>query len=104
MIKVILLIACLFANTAIAQVLVTLRQPPPNQLGATDIWNLTVTNQSPAEVELYLEGTVDEAQDGRIVEGTCGAFKLKANETKTSPRTTFRAAESTIGGTGNIRK
>jgi len=83
--KVLLLLLVLCSVQAHSQgkVKVKLIQPPPNLLGVKDIWNVTVQNLSREEAEINLEGTVDEAQDGRIVDGSCGYFKLKPNETKT---------------------
>jgi len=83
--KVLLLLLVLCSVQAHSQVRIRIKlmQPPPNQLGVKDIWNVTVQNISREEAEINLEGTVDEAQVGRIVDGSCGYFKFKPSETRT---------------------
>lgn len=78
----ILFVATQSAHAQEPKVRVKLVQPPPNRLAVKDLWNLTVTNASKSEIKITLEGTVDEAKDGRIVEGATGVFTLKANEAK----------------------
>lgn len=70
------------AGICYGQVQIKLKQPPMNQLGVKDMWNVTVRNISTKEVQLLLRGTADEAQDGRLVDGKTGMFTLKANETR----------------------
>lgn len=84
MVQILILLLFITAQIAQAQGLikVKLHKPPPNRLAVKDLWNLTLTNTSRSEIKITLEGTVDEAKDGRIVEGRTGAFTLKANETK----------------------
>ncbi len=67
----------------IGQVQIKLKQPPMNQLGVKDMWNLTLRNTSAKDVQLTLRGTADEAQEGRLVDGKTGLFTLKANESRT---------------------
>ncbi len=66
-----------FAFTKIhAQVVVILQQPPPNQLNISDLWKLTLNNTGSNSYRVYLEGTVDEEKDGRILEGKSQVFDL----------------------------
>ncbi|HEY3250870.1 MAG TPA: hypothetical protein VGK25_07100, partial [Ignavibacteria bacterium] len=58
------------------QVIVNLKVPPPNKLGVTDLWNLTLNNTTENTLRVYLEGTVDEATDGRILEARSKVFEL----------------------------
>jgi hypothetical protein len=81
MIKRILLpIFFCISEICLAQMGITLKQPPMNQLRVKDIWEITIINSSGKETELYLRGTVDELSEGQIVEGKTGLFRLKANE------------------------
>lgn len=59
-----------------AQVVVILQQPPPNQLNISDLWKLTLNNTGSNSFRVYLEGTVDEEKDGRILEGKSQVFDL----------------------------
>ncbi|MEI6090133.1 MAG: hypothetical protein WCR42_06760 [bacterium] len=80
-----LILLCLFWTGICfgqGQVTVHLKTPPPNQLGVKDLWNLTLTNTSGKEIKIYLEGTLDEVKESRIVDGRTGFFTLKAKETK----------------------
>src|SRR4030095_16953520 len=58
------------------QVSVILKVPPPNQLGVSELWNLTLNNTTRGTLRVYLEGTVDEASDGRILEAKSSTFDL----------------------------
>jgi hypothetical protein len=53
-----------------------------NRLDVKDLWNLTLRNPLPQDIRITVEGTVDEATEGRIVDGRSGSFVLKGNETK----------------------
>jgi len=61
---------------AAQHVSVNLKVPPPNQLGVADLWNLTLNNTTQNTLKVYLEGTVDEASDGRILEARSKEFDL----------------------------
>ena len=67
----------LFFITGIrAQVTISYIQPPPNQWRAEDMWNAMITNTSDEPQIVYLYGTLDEASDGRIAEGTSSSFTV----------------------------
>jgi hypothetical protein len=44
-------------------------QPPPNKLGAGDLWKLDITNSTRENIKIYLTGTASESQKGLIVTG-----------------------------------
>ncbi len=70
------------AALSFGQVQIKLKQPPMNQLGVKDMWNLTVRNTSAKDVQVILRGTADEVKEGRLVDGKTGLFTLKANESR----------------------
>lgn len=73
-----ILIVILFSLTNLhSQIQVLLQQPPPNQLNVTDLWKLTLNNTGKNTYKIYLQGTVDEASDGRIIEATSQSFDLE---------------------------
>lgn len=49
---------------------------PPNTLTSSTIWRLKLTNKTNTPVSISLEGYVDEATQGRIVEGNSNTFTL----------------------------
>jgi hypothetical protein len=57
-------------------VIVNYFQPPPNQWNAEDLWALTLTNTTAQTLSVYLHGTVQEAKDGLVFEGTSAQFEL----------------------------
>ncbi len=62
---------------AMAQfVQVQLFRPPPNQLRESDLWRVRLVNPSNETLQVYLEGTVDEAKDGRIAHARSTVFDL----------------------------
>lgn len=77
-IRIIMPILCLFTlmQAAAQQVIVNLKVPPPNQLGISDLWNLTLNNTTQGTLRIYLEGTVDESSDGRILEARSDIIEL----------------------------
>lgn len=56
---------------------IKLHQPPPNQLGVGDMWNLELTNTTDKDIKIYLTGTATEEKDGLIIEGKSKVFTLK---------------------------
>ncbi|RPI13560.1 MAG: hypothetical protein EHM58_18205 [Ignavibacteriae bacterium] len=54
-----------------------LHQPPPNKLGAGDLWKLDITNTANEDIAIYLTGTATEEKDGLIVEGKSKVFTIK---------------------------
>ncbi len=58
------------------QVQVRLQQPPPNQLRAADLWKLTLNNTTRTTYNIILEGTLDEAEAGRVATGNSGIISL----------------------------
>jgi hypothetical protein len=89
------LLPFLFSNLILvvniqAQVFVKLVQPPPNQLRATDIWNVTLINSGKSTLQVTLFGTLQEAGEGIMVEGNSklisllpGAKKITSDDVKT---------------------
>ena len=69
----------LFAANSYSQIIVNLQQPPPNQWHVEDMWQLTLTNTSQESCNVYLYGTVEEADAGLIFEGTSATFTLEPN-------------------------
>ncbi len=71
------LLIILAAASVNAQVLVKLSQPPPNQWNVEDLWQLTLTNTSQQDsYNVYLYGTVEEADAGIIFKATSADFEL----------------------------
>ena len=58
------------------RVQVRLQQPPPNQLRASDLWKLTLNNTTRTTYNIILEGTLDEAEAGRVATGNSGTISL----------------------------
>ena len=56
---------------------IKLKQPPPNQLGVGDMWNLELTNTNDKDIKIFLTGTATEEKDGLIIEGKSKVFTLK---------------------------
>jgi hypothetical protein len=56
---------------------IRLKQPPPQQLGVGDMWNLELNNTSGKDMKIYLTGTATEEKDGLIIEGKSKVFTLK---------------------------
>jgi hypothetical protein len=77
-IYVILILLILFFSfsKSSAQMSVILNQPPPNQLNIPDLWKLTLNNLSTTSYSVFLEATVDEATDGKILEARSKQFDL----------------------------
>ncbi|MBK8549527.1 MAG: hypothetical protein IPL53_00150 [Ignavibacteria bacterium] len=70
-----LVIAAGFTNLyAQNQVDIKLKQPPPNQMGVGDMWNLELNNTSGKDLKIYLTGTATEEKDGLIIEGKSKPF------------------------------
>jgi SdpC family antimicrobial peptide len=59
------------------KVRIRLSQPPPNQMGVGDMWNLELNNTTDKEINIYLTGTATEEKDGLIIEGKSKVFTLK---------------------------
>ena len=59
------------------QVRISLKQPPPNQLGVSEMWNLELNNTTGSDIKIYLTGTATEERDGLIIEGKTKLFTLK---------------------------
>jgi hypothetical protein len=59
------------------QVLISLKQPPPNKLGVGEMWNLELNNTTGSDIKIYLIGTAAEEKDGLIIEGKSKVFTLK---------------------------
>ncbi|MDP1623157.1 MAG: hypothetical protein Q8M08_12550 [Bacteroidales bacterium] len=50
--------------------------PPPNQWGVEDMWNLTLRNTTGSPLTVKLYGSVEEATDGLILDGTSATFDV----------------------------
>lgn len=71
-----LLLLLLLVNTSKSQVIVQLQQPPPDKLYEEDLWKLTLVNSSQTTLKIYLNGTVTEATDGKILDSKSTVFDL----------------------------
>jgi hypothetical protein len=56
---------------------IILKQPPPNQMGVGDLWNLELNNTTDKDMKIYLTGTATEEKDGLIIEGKSKVFTIK---------------------------
>ncbi|MBZ0202733.1 MAG: hypothetical protein K8I03_06930 [Ignavibacteria bacterium] len=76
---IIIFILCIAAVNLLAQnkVNIKIKQPPPNQMGVGDMWNITLTNTTKEDLKIYLTGTATEEKDGLIVEGKSKVFTVK---------------------------
>ncbi len=63
------------------EVIILLKQPPPNQLGIGDLWNLELNNTTDRDLKIYVKGTVTEENEGLIIEGKSKVFTVKAGKT-----------------------
>ncbi len=88
-----------------------LHQPPPNKLGASDLWKLDITNTTNADISIYITGTAIEEKDGLIVEGQSKVFTVKPGK-KTYGYNDFKSGnvswknktyEEAIIRTGNVK-
>jgi len=66
----------LLTGFSFAQVQVKLTQPPPNQLRTADIWKLTLVNLSKSTINVTLNGTLEEAGLGNMLEGNSRPISL----------------------------
>ena len=73
------LIILSFITSLNAQVTISFMQPPPNQWKFEDMWNVLITNATGEIQTVKLYGTLDEASQGRIAEGTSANFSLGPN-------------------------
>jgi hypothetical protein len=74
--SILLFLSLIGIKSVEAQVQVKLQQPPPNQLHATDIWNLTLTNTTGKTLTVIISGKLEEAGEGIVVDGTSKPFSL----------------------------
>lgn len=74
--SLLLLTYILFSVSCFPQVTVKLQQPPPNQLRASDIWKITLINSGKSAVELTLNGILEKAGEGVIIDGKSKQFTL----------------------------
>ena len=58
------------------QIQVTLSQPPPNQLRATDLWKAILVNTSQSTIRIKLSGTLAVKSEGIVVNGQSGIMSL----------------------------
>ncbi len=79
-----LIVAMILAGVGLQaqSVSVQLFQPPPNQLRASDLWRLNISNLGSEPVTLYLRGIVTEARDGEVVVAESATFELAPREFK----------------------
>lgn len=76
-----LLIISVFSLHADDKIKIKIKQPPPNQMGVSDLWNLELSNTTNAEMKIYLTGTATEEKDGLIIEGKSKVFTIKPGRT-----------------------
>jgi hypothetical protein len=93
----ILFVSLTVFHYAQADVMVKLTQPPPNQLRAADLWKLTLDNTDTSAYRIRLEGTLDEADAGRVADGTSGVITLPRG------RKTITYDDVKRGGTVNFK-
>lgn len=74
------------------KVIVRLKQPPPNKLGAADLWKLDITNTTKEDINIYLTGTAAEEKDGLIVDGQSKVFTVRPGK-KTYGYQDFKSGE-----------
>jgi hypothetical protein len=67
--------------TNAGNILVQLRQPPPNQFHVEDMWKVEITNSTKEDLNIFLKGTVTEEKEGLIVEGKSYVFTVKPGKT-----------------------
>ncbi len=78
--KVLAIISLLIAsitNTHADKIRIILHQPPPNQMGIGDMWNLELNNTTDKDMRIFLTGTATEEKDGLIIEGKSKVFTIK---------------------------
>lgn len=61
---------------------IKMKRPPLNQLGISNLYDLTLTNTTNESKTFYLFGTLNEAKSGLIASATTEIIILKAKETK----------------------
>jgi len=80
LVSVLMLIVMAFSSRPLYSqgntVTIRLHQPPPNQLNISSLWKATLTNNTKAPIQIYLEGFAEEEKGGRIVEGRTEIFTL----------------------------
>ncbi len=109
----VLLLTCIQFNSLIAgdKIKLHLHQPPPNKLGASDLWKLDITNTTNEDIAIYLEGDLTEEKDGIIVEGKSKVLTVNPGK-KTYGYNDFKSGqvnwknktyEEAILRTGNVK-
>lgn len=81
---ILLIIIALIAQNIYSQtdkIRIILKQPPPNQMGVGDMWNITLTNTTKEDLKIYLTGTATEEKGGLIVEGKSKVFTIQPGKT-----------------------
>ncbi len=63
------------------EIIIRLKQPPPNLMGVGNMWDLTLDNTSGKDMKIYLIGTASEDKDGLIIEGKSKVFTIKPGKT-----------------------
>lgn len=71
-----LIIFLFYAGMSFAQISVTLQQPPPNQLRATDLWKAILVNTSQSTIRIKLSGSLAVKGEGIVVSGQSGLMTL----------------------------
>ncbi len=74
-ISFIILFAVLLTNISFSQITAILRQPPPFQFKASDLWRVSITNTGPP-VDIYLRAIVKKSS-ANLVEATSAVFTLQ---------------------------
>ena len=66
----------IWSELLFGQITVKLRQPPPNQLRASDLWNVILVNTGRNSLQVTINGTLTEAQEGIVIEGRSRRINL----------------------------
>lgn len=67
-------------------VIVRIEPPPPNQLGAADLWRIELTSLARAPVEVFITGTIEAEPQGLVSEAHSASFQLIPGVTRLSGR------------------
>lgn len=76
----IILLAIFFISNTYSQnqIISRLKQPPPNRLTISDLWELQLNNITNKDIKGYIVGTLSEDNAGLIVEGKSKIFNIKS--------------------------
>lgn len=64
---------------ASSQVKLILSTPGSEELFISDLWEVQILNNSNEDIQIFLEGSIEEQSKGKIYEGTTKTAKIPAN-------------------------